>query len=147
MFTLLIRKMMKTKWMVLCLFIGFLMAAGMMSAVPIYMDASLQRMLIKDMESYQLSSGDYPGIYSVNKTVSASMGTAEQVNLIDELPALVDEQISEIKIPVGTEKTIVVDNMQYLSVGTTVGSSTTVRTKLTAMTGFKDRIIIKSGRM
>ena len=48
MFTLLFRKMRKTKWMVLCLFIGFLMAAGMMSTVPIYMDASLQRMLIKD---------------------------------------------------------------------------------------------------
>ena len=32
------------------------MAAGMMSTVPIYMDASLQRMLIKDMEAYQLTS-------------------------------------------------------------------------------------------
>lgn len=147
MFTLLIRKMMKTKWMVLCLFIGFLMAAGMMSAVPIYMDASLQRMLIKDMESYQLSTGDYPGIYSVSKTISANMGTAEQVNLINELPTLVDNQVSAIRIPVGSEKTIVVDNMQYLSVGTTAGSSTTIRTKLTAMTGFKDHVVIKSGRM
>ena len=42
--------MRNTKWMVLCLFIGFLLAAGMMSTIPIYMDASLQRMLIKDME-------------------------------------------------------------------------------------------------
>ncbi len=147
MFTLLIRKMMKTKWMVLCLFIGFLMAAGMMSAVPIYMDASLQRMLIKDMESYQLSSGNYPGIYSVDKTISANMGTAEQVNLINELPQLVEEQVSAIKIPVGSEKTIVVDNMQYLSVGTSAGTSTTIRTKLTAMTGFEEHIVIKSGRM
>ena len=31
MFTLLWRKMRNTKWMVLCLFIGFLLAAGMMS--------------------------------------------------------------------------------------------------------------------
>ena len=147
MFTLLIRKMMKTKWMVLCLFMGFLMAAGMMSAVPIYMDASLQRMLIKDMEAYQLSSGDYPGIYSVSKSIPASMGVAEQVNLINELPMLVKEQVSSIKIPVGSEKTIVTDNMQYISVGTTVGSSTTVRAKLTAMTGFEEHITIKSGRM
>ena len=42
--------MRNTKWMVLCLFIGFLLAAGMMSTIPIYMDASLQRMLIKDMD-------------------------------------------------------------------------------------------------
>jgi len=146
-FTLLIRKMMKTKWMVLCLFIGFLMAAGMMSAVPIYMDASLQRMLIKDMEAYQLASGDYPGIYSVTKAISADMGTAEQINIISELPATVRDQVSSIKIPVGSEKTIVSDNMQYLSVGTTVGGSTTIRTKLTAMTGFEDHVNIISGRM
>ena len=118
MFTLLIRKMLKTKWMVLCLFIGFLMAAGMMSAVPIYMDASLQRRLIKDMEAYQLGSGDYPGIYSVEKTIPANMGTAEQVNLVNELPVLVEEQVKAIKIPVGSEKTILEDNLQYIMIGT-----------------------------
>ena len=48
--------MRNTKWMILCLFVGFLMAAGMMSAVPIYMNASLQRILIKDMQEYQLDT-------------------------------------------------------------------------------------------
>ena len=46
--------------MVLCLFIGFLLAAGMMSTVPIYMDSSLQRILIKDMQAYQQETGEYP---------------------------------------------------------------------------------------
>lgn len=147
MFTLLIRKIVKTKWMVLCLFIGFLMAAGMMSAVPIYMDASLQRMLIKDMEAYQLGSGEYPGIYSVTETVSANMGKTEQLNLINELPPLVKDEIKRIKIPVDSYKTILVDNLQYVSVGTNVNGSTTTRTKIVAMTGFEDHIVIKSGRM
>lgn len=133
--------------MVLCLFIGFLMAAGMMSAVPIYMDASLQRMLIKDMEAYQLGTGEYPGIYSVEKTIPANMGTAEQLNLINELPVLVEEEISAIKIPVGTSKTVIADNLQYISIGTNVNGSTTTRAKLTAMTGFKDHVVIKKGRM
>ena len=53
--------MRNTKWMVLCLFIGFLLAAGMMSTIPIYMDASLQRMLIKDMEQYQIDNNKYKG--------------------------------------------------------------------------------------
>ncbi len=133
--------------MVLCLFIGFLMAAGMMSAVPIYMDASLQRMLIKDMEAYQLGSGDYPGIYSVEKTIPANMGTAEQVNLVNDLPVLVKEQVSTIKIPVGSEKTILEDNLQYIMIGTNMNGVTSTRTKLTAMTGFEEHIVIKSGRM
>lgn len=147
MFTLLIRKMMKTKWMVLCLFIGFLMAAGMMSAVPIYMDASLQRMLIKDMEAYQIGSGEYPGIYSVEEVIAANTGITEQVNLVNELPVLVEEQIDSIKIPVGTHKSIIVDNLQYIVVGTNVNGPTTTRTKLAAMTGIEDHITIKNGRM
>lgn len=147
MFTLLFRKMCKTKWMVLCLFIGFLMAAGMMSAVPIYMDASLQRMLIKDMEAYQLSTGEFPGVYSVSKTIGAGTGAAQQRALIKELPALVREQVGAIRIPVGSSKTVVYDNLQYLINGTNKGTAASTRAKLAAMTDFSEHIVLKSGRM
>ncbi len=133
--------------MVLCLFIGFLMAAGMMSAVPIYMDASLQRMLIKDMESYQLSTGDFPGIYSVSKTIGMGTGAAEQRALIDELPARVRERVGAVRIPVGSSKTVVWDNLQYLINGTNKEVAASTRVKLAAMTDFSDHIVIKSGRM
>lgn len=147
MFTLLFRKMCKTKWMVLCLFIGFLMAAGMMSAVPIYMDASLQRMLIKDMEAYQLSTGEFPGVYSVSKTIGAGTSTAEQRALIEELPALVREQVGAVKIPIGSSKTVVYDNLQYLFNGTNKGVAASSRVKLAAMTELSEHIVLKSGRM
>lgn len=146
MFTLLFRKMRKTKWMVLCLFVGFLMAAGMMSTVPIYMDASLQRMLIKDMESYQLSTGDYPGIYSVEKTVLESTPLAEQLKLAEELPRQVKQRVSDIAMPIGAEKTVINDNLQYISVDGTEGKRS-VRVKITAMTGFTDHVTITDGRM
>ncbi len=138
--------MRKTKWMVLCLFVGFLMAAGMMSTVPIYMDASLQRMLIKDMESYQLSTGDYPGIYSVEETVLESTPLAEQVKLAEELPNQVKLRVSDIAMPVGSEKTVINDNLQYISVDGASGKRST-RVKITAMTGFTDHINIKEGRI
>ena len=132
--------------MVLCLFMGFLMAAGMMSTVPIYMDASLQRMLIKDMESYQLSTGDYPGIYSVKKTVLESATLAEQLKLSLELPEKVRARVSDIAMPVASEKTVINDNLQYISVGGSKGTKST-RVKITAMTGFKEHINIVDGRM
>lgn len=138
--------MRKTKWMVLCLFMGFLMAAGMMSTVPIYMDASLQRMLIKDMESYQLATGDYPGIYSVKKTVLESASLAEQLKLSEELPQRVRERVSDIAMPIASEKTVINDNLQYISVGGSKGAKS-VRVKITAMTGFKEHVNIVDGRM
>ena len=61
MFTLLLRKMRNTKWMVFCLLTGFIMASAMMSTIPIYMNASLQRMLVKDMEAFQEEYMIYPG--------------------------------------------------------------------------------------
>ena len=96
MFTLLWRKMRNTKWMVLCLFIGFLLAAGMMSTIPIYMDASLQRMLIKDMEQYQLDNGAFPGLYSVSKTNQLGTDINTQQSQIDKLVSDSNSRINAI---------------------------------------------------
>ena len=146
MFTLLFRKMRKTKWMVLCLFIGFLMAAGMMSTVPIYMDASLQRMLIKDMEAYQLGSGEYPGIYAAERTIASGLPASDQLKLIDELPDTVRDRVDYLPIPVKSFKTVVYDNMLYLQRGG-INGTTSSRIKLTAMTDIAKHITITSGRM
>ena len=146
MFTILFRKMRNTKWMVLCLFIGFLMAAGMMTTVPIYMDASLQRLLIKDMEQYQLDTGEYPGSYIVSKNVAANATDDSMVSLMKDLPTAVANEISSIAIPVGTKKTILYDNMQYLIRGS-VSENSATRVKIAAMTDIADHITLIEGRM
>ena len=140
------RKMRKTRWMVLCLFAGFIMAAGMMSSVPIYMDASLQRLLIKDMESYQLRTGEFPGIYKVSRTVKSNTGTAEQLKMIDDLSDDVRSRVDYLPIPVGASKTILTDNLLYLMTGGIRGTTST-RFKAVSMTGFADHINIIAGRM
>lgn len=138
--------MRKTKWMVLCLFIGFLMAAGMMSTVPIYMDASLQRMLIKDMESYQLSTGEFPGIYAVERALPMNVATAEQLDIINTLPGQIKERVDYLPIPVKASKTVVYDNMLYMMKGG-INGTTSQRLKLTAMTGFKEHVTFTGGRI
>lgn len=140
MFTLLFRKMRNTKWMVLCLFVGFLMAAGMMSTVPIYMDASLQRVLIKEMEEYQLDSGIYPGRYIVAASLPIGISTADQHSILDQTPKMVEGRVNRVGIPVANHKTVVSDNMQFLVHG---DSSTMVR--ITGMSGIEDHIEIKQG--
>lgn len=146
MFTLLFRKMRKTKWMVLCLFIGFLMAAGMMSTVPIYMDASLQRTLIKDMEAYQTSSGEFPGIYAAEREFAESVGVKERASVIADLASTVRERVDYLPIPVSASKTVVADNMQFIASGGVKGTVNT-RIKLAAMTGLSDHVNVTAGRM
>lgn len=147
MFTILLRKMRSTKWMVLCLFIGFLMAAGMMSTVPIYMDASLQRMLIKDMEEYQVDTGEYPGIYSIEMPIRAGTTTQSQIELIDTLPNAIGDRVRKTGISPANSKTVVYDNVLYLIRGGNIDGATSTRLKMVAMTDLQDHITITKGRM
>ena len=143
MFTILFRKMRNTRWMVLCLLLGFLMAAGMMSTVPIYMDASLQRVLTKEMEEYQLNSGYYPGRYIVTRSFGLGVDQASQQTFLSEFPRMVASQVSDVGIPVENHKTVVSDNLLYL----TYGTSTNSRVRVTGMSGIEQHITIVQGEL
>ena len=84
--------------MVLCLFIGFLLAAGMMSTVPIYMDSSLQRILIKDMQAYQNETGLYPGEYIVTSSISVKDSNEQRRSTVQ---AMTDSCTSSPERPPG----------------------------------------------
>ncbi len=142
MFTLLFRKMRNTKWMILCLFIGFLMAAGMMSTVPIYMDSSLQRILIKDMQQYQQDTGSYPGEYAVSKSLQMRASYDERMNAVSTMTSLTAERTAGLKMPFRDNKMIVRDEFQYI-----LGGGKNVRTKFLAMTNLADHVTITEGRM
>ena len=133
--------------MVLCLFLGFLMAAGMMSTVPIYMDASLQRVLIKDMEEYQLSSGKYPGIYTVSASLPHGVAIEDQLKILDEAPEMTSDRVNKVGIPILNNKTVVSDNLLYLSKGKSASGSSSSRVRVSAMSGIEDHIVMQSGEM
>lgn len=139
--------MRNTKWMVMCLFLGFLMAAGMMSTVPIYMDASLQRVLIKEMEEYQLNSGYYPGRYIVTASLPYGVSAQNQLKILDEAPRMTDDQVKQVGIPVANSKTVVSDNLLYLGTGTSASGSSATRVRVAAMSGIEDHITMQSGEM
>lgn len=141
MLTLLFRKMRNTRWMVLCLFIGFLLAAGMMSTVPIYMDSSLQRILIKDMQAYQEETGLYPGEYVVTRSLKMRVSNEERRSVHDTVTALADSRTSLINIPRADSKSIIADEYMYIF------SSSYTRIKVIGMTGMEPHITLTQGRM
>lgn len=141
MLTLLFRKMRSTRWMVLCLFIGFLLAAGMMSTVPIYMNSSLQRILIKDMQAYQTETGLYPGEYIVTSSISVKDSNEQRRAAVNELTELVSSRTSRIHMPQANSKTLLTDGFMYLITGKTA------RVKVIGMTGFSDHTELIQGRM
>lgn len=141
MLTLLFRKMRSTRWMILCLFIGFLLAAGMLSTVPIYMNSSLQRILIKDMQTYQEETGFYPGEYIVASPIPIKADNAERRSTVAEMTELVGSRTSRIGMPQANSKTILMDGYMYLITGKTA------RVKVTGMTSLQDHVTLLQGRM
>lgn len=145
MLTLLWRKMRNTKWMVLCLLIGYLLAAGMMSTIPIYMDASLQRLLIKDMEQYQIDSGKYPGAYYVSKGIVSGTDTETQLSELNSLVSASDQRISAIGISPENQKTVIIDNFEFITTDQRGDADLSTRIRLTGMTGYRDHLKLARG--
>ena len=58
----LLRKMWNNKWMMLSLLVGNILLIGIVSSAPMYVQATLQRVLIRDMQQSQLDHGRFPAI-------------------------------------------------------------------------------------
>lgn len=107
--------MRNTKWMVLCLLIGFVMATAMTSAIPIYMHASLQRMLLKDMQAYQEEFNEYPGVYSVSKTLVSGTNAVKQSNAAKNVYATAVNRFNNLFVPFLSHKCYTSDSYLYVS--------------------------------
>lgn len=55
------RKMLKNKWLELSLLLGLILSVALVASMPIYTNAILHRMLIKDLELIQTNENKYPG--------------------------------------------------------------------------------------
>jgi putative ABC transport system permease protein len=77
-FVMIIRKMVQNKWLLGSLFMGILISVALVSSMPIYSEAVLSRMLVKDLEQLQTNSGQYPGTHYSNVMVTKE--TPEQIN-------------------------------------------------------------------
>ncbi|ULL15775.1 ABC transporter permease [Paenibacillus sp. H1-7] len=60
---MIMRKMIKNKWLELSLLLGLIISVGLVSSMPIYTNAILQRLLVKDLELLQDNTQQYPGIF------------------------------------------------------------------------------------
>ena len=145
MLTLLFRKMRNTKWMVICLLVGFIMATAMTSTIPIYMHASLQRMLIKDMQAYQENTGVYPGVYAVSKTLVSGTSAKNQRANVNNVYARAANRFNDLFVPYETYKAFTSDSYLYVTNIETDGDPSMV--KLGGMTDIGDHIKIVRGRM
>ena len=80
MLKIVLRRMFSSPWLIICLLLGSIMATALVSCIPIYTDGIMQRLLTKDMESYQLQTGKFPGQYSVRARFNYNKDIEERIS-------------------------------------------------------------------
>lgn len=111
-----LRKMLNNKWMVVCLLTGAVLAVAMISSIPIYTNGVLQRMLTKDLEQYQISSGVFPGQCLVQASIYSHYDASNRIKAYHMIDKRVKQElIRDVGLPVMAEaEDLVIDYMTAL---------------------------------
>ena len=107
-----LRKMIKNKWLVTCLFLGCLLSVALFTSLPAYSRGVLQRMIHKEFETRQMTDNTLPLIYQVSHTIR---NLPEGENMIAELDQYAEENMFEkLQIP-ATQKVTwnVIERVSY----------------------------------
>ena len=83
---MILRKMIQNKWLVMSLFVGILLTVALVSTIPIYYEAILSRMLVKDLEAQQIETNTYSGTYLTKISFRNESGTKRRtaISNVDE---------------------------------------------------------------
>lgn len=137
-------------WMVICLLLGSMLATALVSCIPIYTEGILQRMLTKDLESYQLNTGSFPGRYTVNAALNYNYNRDERAEVQRYFGRqIMTQKIPEFNLPVITAFQSVRLGNLAVPVERTTNSAALPRmyVQLGALSGMEGHITITNGRM
>ncbi len=151
MLRIVLRRMFNNLWMVTCLLIGSILATALVSCIPIYTDGILQRMLTKDLEQYQLDSGNFPGQYDVRASLDYQYKQEDRVNALKFFnKRILKQNIPGINLPVITlSQEIKLGNL-YVPVekaNNDEANSDRMFAQLGAISGLEEHVTITNGRM
>ncbi|CAI6086863.1 ABC transporter permease [Cohnella sp. JJ-181] len=90
-FVMILRKMAQNMWLVISLFLGILMSVALVSSMPIYKEATLSRMLVKDLQAQQQTSGVYAGAIWTRASFDAQT-TEQRAKIISDLDAYIKKE-------------------------------------------------------
>lgn len=104
MFTFISRKMLNNKWMIISLLIGNILLCSLVSSIPLYSDAILQRMLIKQLEQQQIDTNKFPGTVEI-KFNSLSVNRGYELRSLDNFEKKVGSMELDLGLPLSEKVT------------------------------------------
>lgn len=148
MLIMVLRKMFSNKWLFLCLLIGSILTVALLSSIPIYTDGVLQRMLIKELESFQEKSAVYPGSYLVKAELSYRFTEPESKKAYKTYNNVIDSEFfRDIDLPIISEARHVAAGNFSVTHESDEGKKIARYSEVDAVMNFQDHITITHGRL
>lgn len=90
MFKTVFRRLSSSRWKVLSLLTGLILAIAIAFCIPVYSDGVLQRILIKTLEEVQTTTGEYPSYISIDYRIAGVKKNSDYISSVieEELAAL-----------------------------------------------------------
>lgn len=146
---MIIRKMANNKWLVASLLLGMTIGVALVSTMPIYSEAILSRMLVKDLETMQQDRNVYPGSFFAKLTLSQESPETRK-SLLNEMDAYMSGPAAHgFALPV--IETVIQRITTSVSVTPVVGTEEDRKKSrpisFTSLSGLYDHIKLTDGRM
>lgn len=87
-----LKKMLRNKWLVICLLVGLVFTVALLGSIPMYTQGILQRVLTKDLENMQAYEDVYPGRYYAAISFNTKQSNDICKNYQDTMDRLIDEE-------------------------------------------------------
>ena len=100
MISFLLRKMWKNKWLMFCLITGNILLVGIVSATPMYSQATLQRILLQNLRQFQREANVHPAMVELSYTFNTLIPEQILPHYRNTLNVLVPEIKESIGLPV-----------------------------------------------
>ena len=148
--TYLLRKMLKNKWLMLCLILGNVILVGVVSAVPMFTDATMQRMMQEDLRAAQERTENFPAtmILQYHFHLTALPVEEREAVYFNTRDVLWPEIVNEMNVPSLMEVQTYLITALRMTPDQPRQESEPVRSiSLLAPVGFEENIRLTHGRM
>jgi len=146
---MILRKILKNKWLELGLLFGLVFTVALVSSMPIYTQAILQRMLDKELQNLQLTQNVYPGTLSYAGSQLNSLTLQKNKEIFMKTDQMFKQEASQFGMPVQLEKvTRVSENGSLKLIGPDKkGIAQRFAANIMAESGLEQHIHLIDGRM
>jgi len=148
MLSFLFRKMWNNKWMMLSLLIGNILLIGIVSSAPMYVRATLQRVLIRDLQQAQVTNRRFPATAEFSFSFNNVDGDLVQEVYLETKNYIVPYVIETLEVPMlSVVQNLLITGWHVQPVETREINVRPRSIRLSAYDNFEDHITLTHGRL